>query len=300
MDDLATDDGAQSPRRSLLEVRQQRGAGAGVSGPGLDQVAVPAHGQVPGLPDHEGRRQAGAQGSGVTMAGHPLPAAAGGEEGGAVADALAWPSLLSGGPDPAPGVGGLGPSRRAEGQRRARGHQVQVVGPDSEIFYDRGPEADPDGGPATDFDRYMELWNLVFMQYLRGEGVGKDYPILGELENKNIDTGMGLERVAYLLQGVDNIYEIDQVYPVIDRAADMAGVRYGSNFEHDVRLRVVADHVRSAMMIINDGVNPGNEGRGYVVRRLLRRSVRAMRLLGVEDASLPELLPVSRDAMSPV
>src|SRR5690625_1634159 len=117
MDDLATDDGAQSPRRSLLEVRQQRGAGAGVSGPGLDQVAVPAHGQVPGLPDHEGRLQAGAQGSGVTMAGHPLPAAAGGEEGGAVADALAWLSLLSGGPDPAPGVGGLGRSEEHTSER---------------------------------------------------------------------------------------------------------------------------------------------------------------------------------------
>src|SRR5690625_6628519 len=109
MDDLATDDGAQSPRRSLLEVRQQRGAGAGVSGPGLDQVAVPAHGQVPGLPDHEGRLQAGAQGSGVTMAGHPLPAAAGGEEGGAVADALAWVSLLRGGPDTATQTARLGP-----------------------------------------------------------------------------------------------------------------------------------------------------------------------------------------------
>jgi alanyl-tRNA synthetase len=174
------------------------------------------------------------------------------------------------------------------------------AGPCSEIYVDRGPEYGPDGGPAVDTagDRFLEIWNLVFMQYERGAGEGKDFPILGELPKKNIDTGMGLERVAYLLQGVDNMYEIDEVAPVLRRAAELAGVTYGRDHEADVRLRVVADHVRSGLMLIGDGITPGNEGRGYILRRLLRRAVRSMKLLGVEDASLPELLPVSRDAMS--
>ncbi|TFV87631.1 alanine--tRNA ligase [Blastococcus sp. CT_GayMR16] len=174
------------------------------------------------------------------------------------------------------------------------------AGPCSEIYIDRGPEFGPDGGPAVDKagDRFLEIWNLVFMQYERGAGEGKDFPILGELPKKNIDTGMGLERVSYLLQGVDNMYEIDEVAPVLRRAADLAGVTYGRDHEADVRLRVVADHVRSGLMLIGDGITPGNEGRGYILRRLLRRAVRSMKLLGVEDASLPELLPVSRDAMS--
>ena len=136
------------------------------------------------------------------------------------------------------------------------------------------------------------------MQYERGPGEGKEFPILGELPKKNIDTGMGLERVAFLLQGVDNMYEIDEVAPVLHRAAELAGIRYGADHEADVRLRVVADHVRSGLMLIADGVTPGNEGRGYILRRLLRRAVRSMKLLGVEEATLPELLPVSRDAMS--
>jgi alanyl-tRNA synthetase len=174
------------------------------------------------------------------------------------------------------------------------------AGPCSEIYVDRGPEFGPDGGPAVDTggDRFLEIWNLVFMQYERGPGEGKDFPILGELPKKNIDTGMGLERVAYLLQGVDNMYEIDEVAPVLRRAADLAGVTYGRDHEADVRLRVVADHVRSGLMLIGDGVTPGNEGGGYVLRRLLRRAVRSMKLLGVDEATLPELLPVSRDAMS--
>ena len=109
---------------------------------------------------------------------------------------------------------------------------------------------------------------------------------------------MGLERVAYLLQGVDNLYEIDQVYPVIKHAAELAGKRYGDDHADDVRLRVVADHVRSGLMLIADGVTPGNEARGYVLRRLLRRVIRSMRLLGVAEPVLPELLPVSRDLMS--
>ena len=175
------------------------------------------------------------------------------------------------------------------------------AGPCSEIHYDRGPAYGPDGGPETDptGDRYLEIWNLVFMQYERGPGEGKEFPILGDLPKKNIDTGMGLERVAFLLQGVDNMYEIDQVAPVLHRAAALAGVRYGADHEADVRLRVVADHVRSGLMLIGDGVTPGNEGRGYILRRLLRRAVRSMKLLGVDEATLPELLPVSRDAMSP-
>ncbi len=175
------------------------------------------------------------------------------------------------------------------------------AGPCSEIFVDRGPAFGPDGGPAADEagERYLEVWNLVFMQHLRGEGHGKDFPILGELPSKNVDTGMGLERVAFLLQDVDNMYEIDEVAPVLHRAADLAGTRYGADAASDVRLRVVGDHVRAALMLISDGVTPANEGRGYVLRRLLRRAVRSMRLLGHDAAALPELLPVSRDAMAP-
>ncbi|MFI9019255.1 alanine--tRNA ligase [Streptomyces griseus] len=173
-------------------------------------------------------------------------------------------------------------------------------GPCSELYYDRGPALGREGGPAVDEDRYTEFWNLVFMQYERGPGPGKSgYPILGELPRRNIDTGMGLERMATLLQGVDNLYEIDETRPVLQRAADLAGVRYGADPEADVRLRVVADHVRTALMLLADGTTPGNEGRGYVLRRILRRAVRSMRLLGYEDPALAELLPVARDCMAP-
>ncbi len=177
--------------------------------------------------------------------------------------------------------------------------QPGPAGPCSEIFFDRGPAYGRDGGPATDDDRYVEIWNLVFMQYLRGEGTSKnDFQILGELPKKNIDTGMGLERVAFLKQGVENMYEIDQVRPVLDRAAALSGRRYGADHGDDVRMRIVADHVRSSLMLMSDGVMPSNEGRGYILRRLMRRSVRAMRLLGVDAATFPELFPASRDAMS--
>ena len=176
--------------------------------------------------------------------------------------------------------------------------QPGPAGPCSEIYFDRGPAYGKEGGPVADEDRYIEIWNLVFMQYLRGEGTSKtEFEILGELPNKNIDTGMGLERVAFLKQGVENLYEIDQVRPVLDKAAELAGIRYGENSENDVRLRVVADHVRSALMLMADGVQASNEGRGYILRRLLRRSVRAMRLLGVDTATFPVLFPASRDAM---
>lgn len=172
-------------------------------------------------------------------------------------------------------------------------------GPCSEIYVDRGPEYGPDGGPIVDEDRFLEIWNLVFMQEeLSAVRKKDDFDVARPLPRKNIDTGMGLERVAYLLQGVDNLYEIDQVYPVIDHAAQLAGKRYGDRDEDDVRLRVVGDHIRSGLMLITDGVTPGNEARGYVLRRLLRRVVRAMRLLGVTEPVLPELLPISRDLMA--
>ncbi len=171
-------------------------------------------------------------------------------------------------------------------------------GPCSEILIDRGPDYGPEGDVEKAGDRYLEFWNLVFMQEeLAAVRAKDDFDVRGPLPKKNIDTGMGLERMAFLLQGVDNLYEIDEVYPVAERAAQLARKRYGDDHEDDVRLRVVADHVRSALMIIGDGVTPGNEGRGYVLRRLLRRAVRSMRLLGVDAPTLPELLPVSRDRM---
>ncbi|HET7196437.1 MAG TPA: alanine--tRNA ligase [Nocardioides sp.] len=174
-------------------------------------------------------------------------------------------------------------------------------GPCSEILIDRGPEYGADGDFSAE-DRYLEFWNLVFMQdELSAVRSKEDFDIAGSLPKKNIDTGMGLERVAYLLQGVDNMYEIDVMYPVIERAEELSGRAYGAggpqSHDDDVRFRVVADHVRSSMMLIGDGVTPGNEGRGYVLRRLLRRAVRSMRLLGYDDPSLPELFPVSRDRM---
>ncbi|MBA2695438.1 MAG: alanine--tRNA ligase [Actinobacteria bacterium] len=172
-------------------------------------------------------------------------------------------------------------------------------GPCSEIYIDRGPAYGPEGGPVVDEDRYLEIWNLVFMQEeLSAVRSKTDFDVAGELPSKNIDTGMGLERVAYLLQGVDNLYEIDEVYPVIEAAEELSGRRYGADEQDDVRFRVVADHVRSALMLIGDGVTPANEGRGYVLRRLLRRAVRSMRLLGVTGSSLPTLLPVSKDVMA--
>ena len=176
--------------------------------------------------------------------------------------------------------------------------QPGPAGPCSEIYYDRGPAYGREGGPEADEDRYIEIWNLVFMQYERGQGTGKDsFEILGELPKKNIDTGMGLERVAFLLQGVENLYEIDQVRPVLDLAAKLSGKTYGASTEDDVRLRVVADHVRSALMLIGDGVTPANEGRGYVLRRLLRRTVRAMRLLGFDGTCFTALFTASKNAM---
>ncbi|MBN7454321.1 alanine--tRNA ligase, partial [Mycobacteroides abscessus] len=174
-------------------------------------------------------------------------------------------------------------------------------GPCSEIYYDRGPEYGIEGGPEANEDRYIEIWNLVFMQNERGEGTSKtDFEILGPLPRQNIDTGMGVERIACLLQGVDNVYETDLVRPVIDCVAAVAPRGYGQgNHEDDVRYRVIGDHARTAAIIIGDGVSPGNEGRGYVLRRLLRRIIRSTKLLGVEKPMMGELMAVVRDEMGP-
>jgi alanyl-tRNA synthetase len=163
-------------------------------------------------------------------------------------------------------------------------------GPCSEIYYDRGPEYGKEGGPIADENRYLEVWNLVFMQNERGAGGGKDgYPILGELPAKSIDTGLGLERTAALLQGVENIYEIDTTMQILKKASELTGVTYGKNEKSDISLRVIADHARTSAMLIGDGVTPGNEGRGYVLRRMMRRTIRNMRLLGTNDAIMSEL-----------
>ncbi|WP_062073060.1 alanine--tRNA ligase [Demequina sediminicola] len=180
--------------------------------------------------------------------------------------------------------------------------QPGPAGPCAEWHYDRGPEFGPEAeGGSVDpgGDRYLEIWNLVFDQYLRGPGDGKDYPLIKELDQKAIDTGAGLERIAYLKQGVANMYEIDEVFPVIARASELSGKQYKANDGDDVRLRVIADHVRSSMMLIHDGIVPGNEGRGYVLRRLLRRTVNSMRLLGVNDPSIETLISTSYESMKP-
>ena len=173
-------------------------------------------------------------------------------------------------------------------------------GPCSEIYYDRGPAYGAEGGPIADEDRYMEVWNLVFMQNERGVGSGKnDYPILGELPAKSIDTGLGLERMAALLQGVENIYEIDTTMQILTKASQLTGVKYGSSEKSDISLRIIADHARTSAMLIGDGVTPGNEGRGYVLRRMMRRTIRNMRLLGSMDPIMSELTVAAIGAMGP-
>ena len=173
-------------------------------------------------------------------------------------------------------------------------------GPCSEIYYDRGPEHGKEGGPIADDNRYMEIWNLVFMESIRGEGDKKGgFDILGELPNKNIDTGLGIERLACILQGVDNVYETDLLAPVIATAEKLTGTKYGANQESDVRFRVIADHSRTAMMIILDGVTPSNEGRGYILRRLLRRIIRSARLLGAQSHTIEQFINTIMDTMTP-
>jgi alanyl-tRNA synthetase len=178
-------------------------------------------------------------------------------------------------------------------------------GPSSEIYYDRGPEFGPEGGPVANEDRYLEVWNLVFMQNERGEGSTKeDYAILGPLPRKNIDTGMGVERIALVLQGVHNVYETDLLRPIIDLVATRAPRGYDpedaeGNHANNVRYRIIADHSRTAAILIGDGVSPGNDGRGYVLRRLLRRVIRSAKLLGIEDPIVGDLMATVRDSMGP-
>ncbi len=173
-------------------------------------------------------------------------------------------------------------------------------GPCSEINYDRGPEYGVGGGPEANGERYLEVWNLVFMQYERGEGTGKDdFEILGDLPSKNIDTGLGLERLATILQGVDNLYEIDTSRLILDKAASLTGTVYGKDHKTDVSLRVITDHIRSAAMLIGDGIVPGNEGRGYVLRRMMRRAIRNMRLLGAHQPTAHDLIGSAVQAMGP-
>ena len=173
-------------------------------------------------------------------------------------------------------------------------------GPCSEIYYDRGPAYGAEGGPIADENRYLEIWNLVFMQNERGAGTSKDdYPILGELPAKSIDTGLGLERTAALLQGVENIYEIDTTMQILSMASSLTGIGYGKSEKSDISLRVIADHARTSVMLIGDGVTPGNEGRGYVLRRMMRRTIRNMRLLGSHDPIISELTRAAIGAMGP-
>ncbi|NKZ09082.1 alanine--tRNA ligase [Actinomadura latina] len=164
-------------------------------------------------------------------------------------------------------------------------------GPSSELHYDRGPSFGREGGPAVDGERYQELWNLVFMQNLRGEGTGKDdYPILGELPARNIDTGLGLDRLATILQGVDTVCETDLLSLTLQLVQELAGRPYPGRDGSDdsASFRIITEHARSIAFLIADGVMPSRDGRGYVLRRLMRRAIRHARRLGI-GPSLPGL-----------
>ena len=164
-------------------------------------------------------------------------------------------------------------------------------GPCSEIYFDRGSEHGREGGPIADEERYLEVWNLVFMQVeLSAVRNKEDFDVRGELPAKNIDTGLGIERMATLLQRVENVYETDLLRPLLDQAGQISGVRYGDSEQQDVRLRVVADHTRTATMLIGDGVIPSNEARGYVLRRMLRRVIRNLRILGADRPAIGDLV----------
>ncbi len=166
-------------------------------------------------------------------------------------------------------------------------HGTGPCGPCSEIYFDRGEKygcGSPDCKPGCDCDRYMEIWNNVFSQF-NSDGNGG----YTELEHKNIDTGMGLERLACVMQGVDNLFEVDTVRRILDTVCSIAGKTYGKDAKDDVSIRVVTDHLRSATFMIADGVIPSNEGRGYVLRRILRRASRNGKLLGIERAFLTEI-----------
>lgn len=186
---------------------------------------------------------------------------------------------------------GVSPDRL---QRRDRDNFWQMgvpgpAGPSSEIFFDKGPRFGPDGGPIVDEERFVEFWNLVFMQYVQDE----PYHVVGDLPMKSIDTGMGLERMAVLLQGVDTIFETDTLRAVLAVAEHQTATSYGSNDRADVSLRIMADHARSVTFLISDGVVPSNEGRGYVLRRLLRRAVRHAHMLGAEAPVMGGLIDVT-------
>ena len=166
-------------------------------------------------------------------------------------------------------------------------HGTGPCGPCSEIYFDRGEKygcGSPNCKPGCDCDRFMEIWNNVFSQF-DNDGAGN----YTELIQKNIDTGMGLERLACVLQGVDNLFEVDTVRRILDTVCEISGKRYGEDRAKDISIRVVTDHIRSATFMISDGVIPSNEGRGYVLRRILRRACRHGKLLGIDRMFLKEL-----------
>ncbi|HWD56607.1 MAG TPA: alanine--tRNA ligase-related protein, partial [Acidimicrobiales bacterium] len=166
-------------------------------------------------------------------------------------------------------------------------------GPDSEIFFDKGESYGHDGGPKHGGDaRFVEIWNLVFMQFDRDASGG-----LTDLPRKNIDTGFGLERNLPILQGVDSVFDTDLFLPLIDTAASILGTPYGADERTDVALRVLADHGRAFSMLVADGVLPANEGRGYVLRRVVRRAVLAARRLGVDKPIGPPLVQAATDVL---
>jgi alanyl-tRNA synthetase len=174
--------------------------------------------------------------------------------------------------------------------------QMGVPGPagwSSEIFYDKGPQFGEPGGPAVDDERHIEFWNLVFMQFLQDE----PYHVVGDLPAKNIDTGAGLERVAVVTQGVATVFDTDVIRPVLAAAEGRTGVSYGDDERSDVSLRILADHGRSVTFMVGDRIVPSNEGRGYVLRRLIRRAVRHGFLLGAEDLVMPTLVSATVDVM---
>jgi len=166
-------------------------------------------------------------------------------------------------------------------------HGEGPCGPDSELHYDRGEKygcGSPDCKPGCDCDRYIEVWNLVFTQF-NSDGAGN----YTELDRKNIDTGMGLERLACVMQGVDNVFEVDTFRSVMKHVIEIAGVEYHADAKNDISLRVITEHARATTMMVGDGILPSNEGRGYVLRRLLRRAARHGRLLGIERPFLSEV-----------
>ena len=170
-------------------------------------------------------------------------------------------------------------------------HGSGPCGPCSEIYFDRGEKygcGSPDCKPGCDCDRFMEIWNNVFSQF-NNDGNGN----YTELAQKNIDTGMGLERLACVMQGVDNMFEVDTIRKVIDKVCEISGKTYGADAKNDISIRVITDHSRSAMFMIADGVIPSNEGRGYVLRRIIRRACRHGKLLGINRPFLTETVTTS-------